>query len=73
MTGLSCLSSLLLTAVNRLNSVVINSLNQTVPYPCPSQSKFPCWFSGTFKHYINKKNHFFRRYNKAKSATNHFL
>jgi hypothetical protein len=59
------------SAVNRLNSVVINSLNQTVPYTCLSQPKFPCWFSGTLKHYINKKHHFFSHYNKTESATHY--
>jgi hypothetical protein len=51
------------SAVIELNYVVVNSLNQTVPYTCASKSKFPCSFSGILKHY-NKKNHFFRRYKK---------
>jgi hypothetical protein len=59
------------SAVNELNSVVVNSLNQTVPYTCTGKSKFPCWFSGILKHYIKKKNHFFRRYKKTKSATHY--
>lgn len=50
------------SAVNRLNSVVTDSLNQAITYTCTRQSKFPGRFSVILKYYINKKNHLFRRY-----------
>lgn len=55
------------SAVSQLNSVVIDSLNQAIPY------KFPYWFSNILKHYINKKSHLFRRYNKQIWYTLYFL
>jgi hypothetical protein len=43
------------SAVNRLKSVVTDALNLAIPNKFSRKSKFPCWFSGTSKHYINKK------------------
>jgi hypothetical protein len=44
------------SAVNQLKSVVTDALNLAIPNKLSRKSKFPCWFSGTLKHYINKKN-----------------
>jgi hypothetical protein len=43
------------SAVNQLNLVITNALNLVIPNKLPRKSKFPCWFFGTLKHYINKK------------------
>jgi hypothetical protein len=42
------------SAVNQLNSVVTDALNLAIPNKLSRKSKFPCWFSGTLKYYINK-------------------
>jgi hypothetical protein len=43
-------------AVDQLKSVVTDALNLAIPNKLSRKSKFPCWFSGTLKQYINKKN-----------------
>jgi hypothetical protein len=55
------------SAVNQLKS-----LNLAIPNKLPRKSKFPCWFSGTLKHYINKKNHYFHRFKKTNSDKHYF-
>jgi hypothetical protein len=47
------------SAVNKLNSVVTDALNLAIPNKLSRKSKFSCWFSGTLKHYINKKKSLF--------------
>jgi hypothetical protein len=62
-TGRVCTNCPLLTLL-LMNVTLITrmqSLNQDIPYTCIRKSKFPCWFSGILKHYINKKNNLFRR------------
>jgi hypothetical protein len=44
------------SVVNQLKSVVTDALNLAIPNKLSRKSKFPCWFSGTLKHYINKKS-----------------
>jgi hypothetical protein len=72
MTGLAYKQSSVDAAVNELNSVLINSLNDAVPYTCTSKSKFPYWFSGVLKHYNNKIINFFRRYKRKKKYATHY-
>jgi hypothetical protein len=55
------------SAVNQLKSVVTDALNFAIPNKHSRMSNFPCWFSGTLKHYINKKHHYFRRFKKTNS------
>jgi hypothetical protein len=43
------------SAVDQLKSVVTDALNLAIPNKHSRKSKFPCWFSGTLKHDINKK------------------
>jgi hypothetical protein len=52
--------------------MVTDALNFVIPNKLFGKSKFPCWFSGTLKHYINKKNHYFRRFKKTNSDK-HYL
>jgi hypothetical protein len=60
------------SAVDQLKSVVTDALNLAIPNKHSRKSKFPCWFSGTLKHYINKKNHYFRRFKKTNSDEHYF-
>jgi hypothetical protein len=43
------------SALNHLKSVVTDALNSAIPNKISRKTKFPCWFSGTLKHYINKE------------------
>jgi hypothetical protein len=52
------------SAVNQLKSVVTDALNFDIPNKVSRKSKFPCWFSGTLKHYTIR-NHYFRRFKKT--------
>jgi hypothetical protein len=52
--------------------VVTDALNLAIPNNLSRKSKFPCWFSGTLKHYINEKNHYFRRFKNTNSDKHYF-
>jgi hypothetical protein len=60
------------SAVNQLKSVVTDALNSAIPNKISRKTKFPCWFSGTLKHCINKKTHYFRRFKKTNSGKHYF-
>jgi hypothetical protein len=52
--------------------MVTDALNLAIPSKHSRKPKFPCWFSGTLKHYINRKNHYFRRFKKTNSDKHYF-
>jgi hypothetical protein len=47
------------SAVDQLKLVVTDALNLAIPNKLSRKSKFPCWFSGTLKHYIDKNTSLF--------------
>jgi hypothetical protein len=57
------------SAVFNLTEAVQDAMEQAIPRIHISKSKFPHWFSGSLKFYIKKKNYFYRRYRKHKSAS----
>jgi hypothetical protein len=54
-------------AVDRLNHAVTKAIDLAVPYGYIKKHKYPAWFSGKLKAYINKNNYFYSRHKKYKT------
>ncbi|PNF43033.1 hypothetical protein B7P43_G08782 [Cryptotermes secundus] len=53
----------------RLSAAVQDAMEQAIPRGFITKSKFPHWFSSSLRYYIRKKNYFYRRFKKHKSAS----
>jgi hypothetical protein len=56
-------------AVASLSAVVLDAMDQAIPCGYITKSKFPRWFTSSLRYYIRKKNYFYRRIKKHKSAS----
>jgi hypothetical protein len=49
--------------------LVQDAMEQAIPRGYIKKSKFPHWFSRYLRYYIMKKNYFYRRFKKKKTAS----
>jgi hypothetical protein len=54
-------------AVTSLDAVVLNAMDQAISRGSIRKSKFPHWFSSDLRHYIWKKDYYYRRFKKKNS------